>query len=75
MCYTTCMPKKTSYYIKLLLKAGFTPTGGGKGSHRRFTWQGKINATICGHDGDDAPKWMPKQIEDLIKEARKLQGE
>jgi predicted RNA binding protein YcfA (HicA-like mRNA interferase family) len=67
------MPKKTAYYIKLLLKAGFTPTGGCKGSHRRFTWQGKVNATICGHDGDDAPVWLPKHVEDKISEARKQQ--
>lgn len=66
------MSKKIRNGIKMLLNAGFNQTRGGKGSHRRFTYKGKVSVTICGHDGDDLPDWLLKQINNSIQESKML---
>lgn len=53
-----------------LIKAGFRPTGRGKGSHRQYKHDNSgITATICGKDGDDAKPYLIKQVRAKISQA------
>jgi predicted RNA binding protein YcfA (HicA-like mRNA interferase family) len=57
--------------VKDLLDAGYTRvSGGGKGSHRKFTHPNYAGAvTLSGHDGDDAKQYQEKQVQRAIEEA------
>ena len=63
------MPKKIRQLKKMLKKAGFHWRPG-KGSHT--VWQHdqlpNKSVTIAGHDGDDAKKYMEKDVADAIRE-------
>jgi predicted RNA binding protein YcfA (HicA-like mRNA interferase family) len=50
--------------VKDLRDAGFElVSGGGKGSHRKFTHDKYPGAvTVSGKDGDDAKKYQEKQV-------------
>jgi predicted RNA binding protein YcfA (HicA-like mRNA interferase family) len=64
------MPRKIRHLIKDLKAAGFREiTGGGKGSHRKFThlrYPGAV--TLSGQDGDDAKPYQVKQVQQAIGE-------
>jgi predicted RNA binding protein YcfA (HicA-like mRNA interferase family) len=66
------VPRKVRELVKDLLDAGFELiSGGGKGSHRKFThpnYRGAV--TLSGHDGDDAKKYQEKQVKQAIEEAQ-----
>ncbi len=64
------MPRKVRDLVKDLRDAGFElVTGGGKGSHRKFThlkYPGAV--TVSGKDGDDVKKYQEKQVKRAIEE-------
>lgn len=64
------MPKKIRELKKLIAKAGFELLPGrGKGSHTMWEHpelpQDPI--VISGKDGDDAPRYLEKEVERLLK--------
>jgi len=64
------MAKKIRQLKAMLKKAGFKWRPG-KGSHTVWSHHklpGK-NVTLAGNDGDDAKKYMEKDVEDAIREA------
>jgi predicted RNA binding protein YcfA (HicA-like mRNA interferase family) len=65
------MPRKIRELIRDLTQAGFDSiSGGGKGSHRKFTHQNYSGAvTLSGKDGDDAKSYQEKQVKKAIEEA------
>jgi len=67
------VPRKIRELVADLRDAGFTPvTGGGKGSHRKFTHEDYPGAvTLSGHDGDDAKKYQEKQVKRAIEEVQR----
>jgi predicted RNA binding protein YcfA (HicA-like mRNA interferase family) len=58
--------------VKDLREAGFElVSGGGKGSHRKFThvkYPGAV--TVSGKDGDDAKKYQEKQVKRAVEEVQ-----
>jgi predicted RNA binding protein YcfA (HicA-like mRNA interferase family) len=58
------MPRKIRELVSDLKSAGFEEiSGGGKGSHRKFTHDGYAGAvTISGRSGDDAKPCQERQI-------------
>jgi predicted RNA binding protein YcfA (HicA-like mRNA interferase family) len=66
------VPRKIRELVKDLRDAGFTlVAGGGKGSHRKFTYEGYAGAvTLSGKDGDDAKKYQEKQVKHAIEEVQ-----
>ena len=63
------MPKKIRELKAMLKKAGFRWRPG-KGSHTVWThlkFRGK-KVTIAGNDGDDAKKYLEKEVESAIRE-------
>ncbi len=58
------MPLKIRELKAMLRAHGFEQLKGrGKGSHCRYSKKGvKGVITLCGHDGDDAPKYLEKQV-------------
>ena len=66
------MPRKIRDLVKDLHAAGFSLlSGGGKGSHRKFTHDDYPGAvTLSGKDGDDAKKYQEKQVKQAIEEVQ-----
>ena len=67
------MPKKIRDLIQDLRNAGFSQiSGGGKGSHRKFT-HAKYNGavTVSGQTGDDAKHYQEKQVSQAIESVKK----
>jgi predicted RNA binding protein YcfA (HicA-like mRNA interferase family) len=64
------MLRKVRELIQDLVEAGFYEiSGGGKGSHRKFThasYQGAV--TLSGNAGDDAKPYQEKQVKQAIEE-------
>jgi predicted RNA binding protein YcfA (HicA-like mRNA interferase family) len=64
------MPRQIRQLVSDLLKAGFAPLPGGKGSHRKFRHTRLAGAVILsGADGDDARHYQEKQVRQAIQEA------
>ena len=67
------VPRKIRQLVKDLRDAGFALiSGGGKGSHRKFThanYEGAV--TLSGQDGDDAKKYQEKQVTRAIEEVER----
>lgn len=63
------MPKKIRELKKMLLKAGFVYRPA-KGSHTFWTHSLMPNepVTIAGSDGDDAPRYLEKQVDRVLKQ-------
>jgi predicted RNA binding protein YcfA (HicA-like mRNA interferase family) len=59
--------------VKDLRDAGFElVSGGGKGSHRKFTHVNYPGAvTVSGKDGDDAKRYQEMQVKRAIEELEK----
>jgi len=64
------MPRKIRELVKDLESAGFEEvSGGGKGSHRKFTHERYSGAvTLSGKAGDDAKPYQEKQVQQAIDE-------
>jgi predicted RNA binding protein YcfA (HicA-like mRNA interferase family) len=64
------VPRKVRDLVKDLRDAGFELfSGGGKGSHRKFTHVNYPGAvTVSGQDGDDAKSYQEKQVKRAIEE-------
>jgi predicted RNA binding protein YcfA (HicA-like mRNA interferase family) len=63
------MPKKIRQLKSMLRKAGFGMRPG-KGSHTVWTHP-KLRGpsiTVAGNDGDDAKRYLEKQVEEAIRE-------
>ena len=67
------MPRKVRALIRDLMDAGFYEiTGGGKGSHRKYSharFPGAV--TLSGALGDDARHYQEKQIRRAIEKVQK----
>jgi len=59
------MPPKIRELIQELEKAGFRNRGG-KGSHRNYLHPKGARITISGKPGDDARKYLEKEVRRLI---------
>lgn len=60
------MPRKVRQLEADLARAGFANRGG-KGSHRNWVHPGSgAVVTICGKSGDDAPRYLEKQVRKAI---------
>ena len=66
------MPRKIRELIKDLTVAGFDElTGGGKGSHRKFTHDRYSGAvTLSGQASDDAKPYQERQVRQAIGEVQ-----
>ncbi len=66
------MPRKIRELIRDLLDAGFSEiSGGGKGSHRKFTHDQYPGAvTVSGGSGDDAKPYQEKHVRQAIEEVQ-----
>lgn len=66
------MPRKVRELVRDLLDADFYEiSGGGKGSHRKFThirYGGAV--TLSGSPGDDAKPYQEKQVRRAIEEVQ-----
>jgi hypothetical protein len=63
------MPKKIRELKAMLKKAGFLSRSA-KG--HSFWWHGVVKSasvTLCGNDGDDAKRYLEKEVEIAIKKA------
>jgi predicted RNA binding protein YcfA (HicA-like mRNA interferase family) len=72
------MPKKVRELKQAVRKAGFELLSGrGKGSHTM--WRHPLLAgdplVIPGKDGDDAPRWLEKEVEQKLRLLKELEGE
>jgi predicted RNA binding protein YcfA (HicA-like mRNA interferase family) len=68
------MPKKIRQLKSMLTKAGFVYRPA-KGSHSFWTLIPDEPVTIAGSDGDDAPKYLEKQVNNVLQKLEKLQEE
>ncbi|MFO5438892.1 MAG: type II toxin-antitoxin system HicA family toxin [Dolichospermum sp.] len=70
------MPKKIRQLKSMLTKAGFVYRPA-KGSHSFWTHPliPDEPVTIAGGDGDDAPKYLEKQVNNVLQKLEKLQEE
>ena len=59
------MPPKIRELIQELEKAGFRNRGG-KGSHRNYLHPKGVRVTLSGKLGDDARKYVEKEVRRLI---------
>ena len=66
------MPRKIKELIQDLKNAGFYEiTGGGKGSHRKYTHKNYAGAvTISGKLGEDAKTYQEQQIEQALEQVK-----
>jgi predicted RNA binding protein YcfA (HicA-like mRNA interferase family) len=66
------MPRKIRELIRDLKTAGFYEiSGGGKGSHRKWTHGNYLGAvTLSGQDGDDAKPYQEKQVKQAIEKVK-----
>ncbi|HYX26633.1 MAG TPA: type II toxin-antitoxin system HicA family toxin [Thermoanaerobaculia bacterium] len=64
------MPRKIRELVRDLLDADFYEiSGGGKGSHRKFTHRRYAGAvTVSGNPGDDAKPYQEQQVRRAIEE-------
>ncbi len=65
------MPRKIRELAADLGRAGFNRVPGGKGSHRKFAhpkFPGFV--LLCGHDGDDAPHYLEKQVRRALQQVQ-----
>jgi predicted RNA binding protein YcfA (HicA-like mRNA interferase family) len=71
------MPRKIRELKAQITREGFVYLSKrGKGSHER--WRHPLlrkTLTISGKDGDDAPRYLEKQLSDLLAELAKLREE
>ncbi|WP_193193598.1 type II toxin-antitoxin system HicA family toxin [Nostoc sp. MG11] len=70
------MPKKIRQLKAMLSKAGFVYRPA-KGSHTFWTHP-KIPdepVTVAGNDGDDAPQYLEKQVDRVLKKLREIKEE
>jgi len=66
------MPRKIRQLVSDLERAGFAPSPGGKGSHRKFRHPQYAGAVILsGGDGDDAHHYQERQVRNAIREVTK----
>lgn len=70
------MPKKIRELKAILLKAGFSYRPA-KGSHTFWTHplMPEEPVTIAGKDGDDAPRYLEKQVNNVLKKLKKSEDE
>lgn len=70
------MPKKIRELKAILLKAGFVYRPA-KGSHTFWTHSliPDEPVTIAGKDGDDAPRYLEKQVDRVLKQLEELEEE
>ncbi|MBD2530880.1 type II toxin-antitoxin system HicA family toxin [Nostoc flagelliforme FACHB-838] len=70
------MPKKIRELKSILLKAGFVYRPA-KGSHTFWTHPliPDEPVTIAGKDGDDAPQYLEKQVNRVLKQLEKIEEE
>jgi len=74
---TTSMPRKIRELKAQIAREGFVylPKRG-KGSHERWRHlQLKKTLTIPGKDGEDVPRYLEKQLEELLAELEELREE
>jgi predicted RNA binding protein YcfA (HicA-like mRNA interferase family) len=66
------MPRKIKELIQDLKNAGFGEiSGGGKGSHRKFTHKNYTGAvTLSGNIGEDAKIYQEKQVGKAIEQVK-----
>ena len=66
------MPRKIKELIQDLKNAGFYEiTGGGKGSHRKYTHKNYAGAvTISGKLGEDAKTYQERQVEQVLEQVK-----
>lgn len=66
------MPRKLRELVHDLKEAGFYEiSGGGKGSHRKFTHVRYAGAvTLSGKHGDDAKPYQERQVKQAIEEVK-----
>ena len=66
------MPRKVRDLVRDLRDAGFSQvSGGGKGSHRKFTHPRYAGAvTLSGQDADDAKHYQEKQVRRAIEDVK-----
>lgn len=66
------MPKKIRELIQDLKNAGFYEiSGGGKGSHRKFTHRNYAGAvTLSGKAGEDAKSYQENQVEQALEQVK-----
>lgn len=66
------MPKKIRELKSMLLKAGFIYRPA-KGSHTIWEHSKIIDKiTLCGKDGDDAPRYLEKRVNENIAKLREI---
>ncbi|MGJ5629656.1 type II toxin-antitoxin system HicA family toxin [Nostoc sp. CALU 1950] len=70
------MPKKIRELKAILLKAGFVYRPA-KGSHTFWTHPLILDEpiTIAGKDGDDAPRYLEKQVNRVLKQLGEVEEE
>ncbi|BBD66669.1 YcfA family protein [Nostoc commune NIES-4072] len=70
------MPKKIRELKAILLKAGFVYRPA-KGSHTFWTHPliPDEPVTIAGKDGDDAPRYLEKQVNRVLKQLEEIEEE
>ncbi|MEH1868821.1 MAG: type II toxin-antitoxin system HicA family toxin [Nostoc sp.] len=70
------MPKKIRELKAILLKAGFVYRPA-KGSHTFWTHPliSDEPVTIAGKDGDDAPRYLEKQVNRVLKQLGEIEEE
>jgi len=65
------MPRKIRELIADLEKAGWSATGGGKGSHRKFTHsRSRRKVILSGASGADAHHYQEKLVKTAIREVQ-----
>ncbi|MEM9214857.1 MAG: type II toxin-antitoxin system HicA family toxin [Cyanobacteria bacterium P01_F01_bin.150] len=72
------MPKKIRELKKILAKAGYVQLPKrGKGSHTFWVHASLLDEplTIPGKDGDDAPRYLEKDVKQVLKKLKDLQQE
>ncbi len=71
------MPRKVRELVRDLLDAGFYEiSGGGKGSHRKFTHDRYAGAvTLSGSSGDDAKPYQEKHVRQVVEEVKHNEAE
>jgi predicted RNA binding protein YcfA (HicA-like mRNA interferase family) len=68
------MPKKIRELKAMLLRAGFTYDAG-KGSHTKWKHPDLEDyLVIARKDGDDAPRYLEKQVADILKSLENRQN-
>lgn len=69
------MPKKIRELKSLLLKAGFIYRPA-KGSHSKWNHPKLVKAIfIAGKDGDDAKRYLEKQVIDALEKLKEIEEE